>query len=218
VTTNDDFEGDPAWSPDGKRLAFTRITGMGTDAIRGGIMVMNADGSGAKQLTQAPRQSVDATPTWSPDGSLLAFTRAFLTEDGALGVFVVAPDGTGIEQVASGGGDPAWSPDGDQIAYASIRDRFGETCFHECSTSGEIYLMDAEGGNDRRLTRTEADDGSPAWSPDGRQIAFVSDRANREEHANEIYVMDAAGDDVRRITRNQVWDLEPAWRPKSSAR
>lgn len=64
-----------------------------------------------------------------------------------------------------------------------------------------------------RLTESEADDRSPAWSPDGRSIAFVSDRSNPQQHENEIYVITPSGEDLRRITHNDVWDLEPAWRP-----
>jgi TolB protein len=65
----------------------------------------------------------------------------------------------------------------------------------------------------RRLTKTQATDGSPAWSPDGGWIAFVSDRSDRDRHENEIYVMRADGSGLRRLTRNDVWDLEPVWRP-----
>jgi TolB protein len=64
-----------------------------------------------------------------------------------------------------------------------------------------------------RLTESEADDRSPAWSPDGGLIAFSSDRSDPEQHENEIYVMSGSGADLRRITENEVWDLEPAWRP-----
>lgn len=111
------------------------------------------------------------------------------------------------------GAEPDWSPDGSRIAVTSYRDDFGRTCFHDCTTSGEIYVLDVESGDVMRITESEADDRSPAWSPDGSFIGFVSDRSNPQEHENEIHVMTRSGDDLRRITRNNVWDLEPAWRP-----
>jgi TolB protein len=217
LTTNDDFDADPVWSPDGARLAFTQATGVGTDAVRSGIAVMDADGGPARQITRTRGSSFDGAPAWSPDGSRIVFTRATFgegSEDATFDLFTVAPDGTALRKIVSGGGDPSWSPDGMRIAYTSIRDRLGITCFQECATSGEIYVAEADGRRQRRLTRTEADEGSPAWSPDGRRIAFVSDESNRREHENEIYVMDADGSKARRLTQNQVWDLEPAWRPR----
>ena len=62
-----------------------------------------------------------------------------------------------------------------------------------------------------RLTKDKAEDSSPTWSTDGTQIAFVSDRTNREQ-ANEIYVVDATGGEAKQITSNDVWDLEPDWK------
>jgi TolB protein len=121
------------------------------------------------------------------------------------------PEGGAPRKLTDDGAEPEWSPDGTRIAFTSYRDDFGRTCFHECSTSGEIYLLDVEGGEAKRLTESEADDRSPAWSPDGSFVAFASDRSDPQAHENEIYVMTANGDDVRRITQNKVWDLEPAW-------
>jgi TolB protein len=215
LTRNDDFDGDPVWSPDAKRIAFTRATGVGTEERRSGIVVIDAEGGGEKQVTRAPPPSFDSTPAWSPDGSVIAFTRAVFdggSEGAKFDLFIVAPDGTGLRKIAGDAGDPSWSPDGKEIAYSSARDRFGRTCFVECRTSEEIYVVEVESGRERRLTRNQAQDGSPSWSPDGRRIAFVSDRSRRGSEI-EIYVMNAEGSNARRITQNQVWDLQPAWRP-----
>jgi Tol biopolymer transport system component len=133
-------------------------------------------------------------------------------------ISTITPTGRGERLLIEDAAEPAWSPDGSRIVFTSIRDRYGETCFHECSPSGEIYVARADGTDLRRLTRSQADDRSPSWAPDGRSIAFVSDRSNRANHDNEIYVIGVEGGEARRLTTNAVWDLEPDWRRKDSAR
>ncbi len=95
---------------------------------------------------------------------------------------------------------PAWSRDGRRIAFASGRDG-GEP---------EIYVMNADGSAQTRLTRTPpfVADNTPTWSPDGRRIAFASNRAGAFNQ--EIYVMNADGSRVRRLTRSPDDDGQPA--------
>ena len=91
---------------------------------------------------------------------------------------------------------PSWSPDGERIAFAS-----------EMEGNFEIYVMDADGENQQRLTDDPRSDWHPSWSPDGERIAFTSDR----DRDFEIYVMDADGGNQQKLTNNVDDDTDPAW-------
>jgi len=93
--------------------------------------------------------------------------------------------------------DPEFSPDGATIAFASGR-----------SGTFDIYVMDADGSNTRRLTTTRGGQSEPTWSPDGAQIAFQSDH-----DGDHIYVMTKQGTDMRRVTNDPAPEIEPAWSP-----
>ena len=95
-------------------------------------------------------------------------------------------------------GAPSWSPDGSRIVFHSNRDG-----------NGEIYVMNADGAEIRRLTHHEASDGDPSWSPDGTKILFDSDRGG----TFDIWVMNADASDPRQLTEGPGRDLAPAWSP-----
>jgi len=139
----------PAWSPDGSRIAFDRGTNteMGPD-----IYVMNADGSGLQPLTSGP--SFDAHPTWSPDGGRIAFYR-----NGS--IHVMNASGSGVTKLTDDGQYPAWSPNGARIAFWSGR-----------SGQRGVYVMNVDGSDIRQLTSDTIDASNPSWSPDGSSIAF----------------------------------------------
>jgi Tol biopolymer transport system component len=143
-------EYDPAWSPDGARIAFTDDDS--------NLWVMDADGRNTHQILG---QETDG-PDWSPDGSRILFTNDNL--------FVVDADGSGLKQLTAFGTgfvarDPSWSPDGSRILFEG-------TTLTETTVQRGIYTVDASGG-DLRTVLTGAD--NPVWSPDGSRIAFVDD-------------------------------------------
>jgi TolB protein len=148
----------PAWSPDGTRIAFARPS----DHDDYAVYVIDVDGSGERTLAENSEWPPD--PAWSPDSTRLAVTLYHyeqtgetVQEEGLLYVIDLA-SGSATE-IALEGYDPAWSPDGTQVAYVV----WGED-------SPSIYIANADGsGQPRKLT----DGDNPSWSPDGERIAFT---------------------------------------------
>jgi Tol biopolymer transport system component len=195
-------ESHPAWSPDGTRIAFVS---------EGEIYVMNADGSARTRLTDHGNGFIQCTePAWSPDGTQIAF-QATGGSEYISNIWVISVDGSREIRLASepgcpgsaGDAAPAWSPDGAKIASESTH----EGCGGE--RNWEIYVMNADGSGQVRLTHHSALDRSPAWSPDGTRIAFASYRDGNYE----IYVMHVDGTGLTRLTDHPAADGAPAWSP-----
>lgn len=167
----------------GERIAFS----CGREDLGLEVCVMNADGSGQRNLTRYPAN--DFQPSWSPDGRRIAFASD--RDNGNLEVYVMDAGGGDqrrLTRTKGGGGssNPAWSPDGRRIAFGGV---------------DGLYLVNADGGGLRRLTPSGA---SPVWSPDGRRIAFTSGRDGHYDY--EVYVMNADGTGRRNLTRNAADD------------
>ena len=146
--------------------------------------------------------ALDEAPTWSPDGSRIAFDS---NRDGKTEIYVMNTDGSNVKRLTNNLSDnygPKWSPDGRKILFESDRDG-----------NKEVYVMDADGGNQTRLTMDTAFDSPTSWSPDGSQIAFASNRDNASFYNFDIYVMKADGSNVRRIVADPEYDAEPRWSP-----
>jgi Tol biopolymer transport system component len=197
------LEHSPTFSPDGTRLAFVRESGGNAD-----IYVANADGSSARRLTRTA--GGDYNPAWSPDGTRIAFAS---NRGGLFKIYVMRADGSDVRPVAprrsSGGGSytPAWSPDGRWIAFSSSA---------ATPENPEIYVVHPDGSGLKRLTYTKGDvdtlgdDSWPTWSPDGKRIAFSSNRTGD----GELWIMNADGSGQKRLaglTRRDDW--APTWSP-----
>lgn len=189
------------------KIVFTRTS------LHGGsdIWTMNPDGSGQKQLTKG--SGIKNLPRWSPNGLKIAF-NSDKGNPGHPEVYVMNADGTGLIQLTSDpvnvSVQPAWSPDGTKIAFA--RSKNGGPLFHY-----DIYVMSSSDGSN--LTNLMADDSndtsdvdnnSPAWSPDGAEIAFDSTRSG----SDNIWLMPATGSVTPTdLTPDSCQEHSPAWSP-----
>ena len=189
LTRDSAEEFDPAWSPDGTKIAFSR-----SDGRRNQVFVMNADGSDPVQITHGDNSASDAA--WSPDGRRIAFTRC---SAGSCDIYVMNADGSGEERLTHGERpgeqDPTWSPDGLRIAFTDI---------------GGIVVMNADGQDWTWITDGPADDSNPDWSPGGPQIAFDGSRGLWD---GDIYLVDANGSPLSDLTDSQPLDSNPSWSP-----
>ena len=210
-------ESAPSWSADSARLAFSSDETGNSD-----IYVMNADSTGRVKLTD--REAKDTEPSWSPDGEWIAFLSR---TQGETDIHRVRPDGSGLTSLtvhpAQLYSRPIWSPDGTKIAFTSNRDadpppQLGPTPvpFHSdapefpgAAPRPELYVMNADGSSQTRLTFNFFFDGNPTWSPDSRQLAFQS----REDGDHEIYVINVDGSGLTKLTDNEDADVFPAWSP-----
>lgn len=175
----------PEVSPDGSKVIFTNNGN--------GLWIMNPDGSDPRALTFKD----DIDPTWSPDGSMIAFAS---NRQGQRQLFVANANGKKVEKVTDltqMGGRSSWSPDGTKLAF--YRGREGDR---------DIYVINIDGSGLQRLTNG-GDNLGPSWSPDGQWIAFTSFRDGN----NEIYIVRPDGSRETRLTNSPISDWQPRWGP-----
>lgn len=194
----------PAWSPNGKRLAFEASEG--ANALNVDIYVINIDGSGLKRITK--ESTLDRMPSWSPDGTRIAFLRGRwkpFAEENTGGIYTMRADGTGQRQLTDDPADeyPVWSPDGTTIAF----DRLTEA-------NGGIYTMNTDGGGLRQLTDPPQGfwDSQPSWSPDGTKIAFTRGSGERPGRP-DVFTMNADGTHLSKLTGKTEGAHSPDFSP-----
>jgi Tol biopolymer transport system component len=177
----------PAFSPDGKVIAFE---------YKLAIYLINADGSNIRNLTKDKSEREAAFPAWSPDGKQMVFRLYAMNTNYYLAVINL--DGSNIHHLTDGKGlpfSPAWSPDGKQIAFQK---------------DNQVVVMNADGSNPKQITAVK-DVGvfSPVWSPDGKQLMV-------EGHANGnagLYLMNNDGSGFRMISDPKMSSSAPSWSP-----
>ena len=238
LTPRGEFERNPVWSPDGRKILFVRDDD---------LYIMHADGSG--RVLVAPDIGEASGHNWSPDGTLIAFTPSFVQgEEFIQQLWVMGADGSNPRGLASEGSSPSWSPDSRRIAYerdGQIRainvdgtgdarltnQRFGASQ-PAWSPAGDriafltaiddppdrpanrhIFLMNPDGSALENLTRGRGDDDRPIWSPDGSKIAFLFSEGG---DGSEVGVMNPDGSGRINLTRTRGFDFDPAWSPDGS--
>ncbi len=178
------------FSPDGKQIAVAREEQRGNSEI----LLMSPRGDGLRLLTDD--RGIDVSPTWSPDGTEVAFCSS---RDGTPQIYVATLATGKVRRITFGGSyntSPSWSPVGRQVAFTG---RVGGQF--------QIFVLDLESGATRQITRAAGDSTGASWSPDGRYLVFASTRRGR----GEIYLADAQGRSQRRLITTAGDDSSPAW-------
>lgn len=241
VTANTYTDIFPTLSPDGKgKLVFdsNRLRASGEPVNTSDLFVMNHDGTDLRFLTRG------GSPTWSPPGPNGRASKNIAFHASASGaglpinpfpgsatddsdIFTVnvddlldnaaVPRNLTVNRTATVDDDPNWSPDGRRIVFTSYVNDPSSTV-----TSGEIYIMNADGTGQTQLTNDGIDKRGPAWSPDGKSILFAcrsgAPTANAPTVATfEICVMDVANRQITQLTLNNINELTPTWSPDGQA-
>jgi len=253
LTTNPDGDRQPDWSPSGRAIAYT--IDKPDSAVNFEVARMTAGGTRHRRLTTTEAGQASSQPAWLPDSSGILLRRSGPTsrigsiwQMGPLGesphrrfsppapplypslapdmrrvVFasILSPIGDRDRGIFSQNADgsahttlfdvagaydsaPAWSPDGRRVAFESNADVAGANPEGDM----EIWVMAADGSAPVQLTRNAAHDEGPAWSPDGRLLAYTSGASNA---TGDIHVMTAAGRHLRRLTSYARADESPDW-------
>ncbi|MBV6429359.1 MAG: Protein TolB [Haliscomenobacter sp.] len=201
LTNNQALDFWSSWSPDGKYILFYSNRDGNNEIYR-----MDADGKNPINLSNHP--SNDYLPCWSPDGKKIAFTSD--RDHKSREIYTMNRDGSEIARLTSNDlfeEVPTWSMDSRKILFTRQIKEPGDTSH---AANGEIFIMDANGKNEKRLTFKKGYDSGAKFSPAGKQIAFYGPT---EDGNFELFVMNSDGSNIINLTNDVLEDYSPSWSP-----
>lgn len=213
ISTAASFAEAPSWAPHGRRLAFQARFEEQWD-----ICIIDLDSNQLQKLTDDPH--VDLHPTWSPDGTTIAF---FSDRSGADGdsfgrIWLMGSDGTNLREFSAnvtGIADFSWSPDGKKVAFCAVEGIDGAIGPNQKPVA-DLYIASSAGGNVQRITRCDSQAMTPSWSADGKKIAFALTTEPGTHSDIQIYVVNIDDTEIKKLTNIAGQNLCPKWFPDSS--
>lgn len=215
LTDNDFVDSTPSFTPDAGFIVYASEQDGDLD-----VFIMGDDGSGARNLKRHP--GTDGHPRVAANGSRIffnsnrasdpaTFARGYMEREHNHEIYSMTLDGGDVRRVTDlpdWDTYPAPSPDGTQLLWRRVDPAGGQS---ESGRNSEVYWMDLRSGERRNVTANQAYDGWPAWSPDGKHIAFASNRANTEFEAFDIYVASLDGSNPTRVTFGDGVEGRGSW-------